>query len=389
MTATIALAILIAIFAFGEIVAEKTRAVLSATLVIAVTLLILFWCGLPGDIFDTAAVSAIANNLVGILITSLGTMIDFPELKRQWKTVIISLAGVIAGVGLIVLVAPFLIGHDMAIAGAPIFAGANTAALLMMDALNGKGLKELSSFVVLILVVQNFVGIPIASQLLRRDARVFLKNPENITLYAHKDDETDGAAAKRKPLQLPAMFDRPSVYLLKLTVIAAISQKAAGLTGGKIHFFVFALLFGILFSELGFLEKNSLPRTGSNTFIIFATTVIIFSNLANTTPQQLVSMIVPMLAVLLLGVIGAFVVGTVVSKALNVTPSLGVSLALTCTFGFPTTMLMSQEVSKAMASNEEERIALENYILPKMVTAGFVTVTISSVLIAGVVVTML
>lgn len=388
MTATIALAILIAIFAFGEIVAEKTRAVLSATLVIAVTLLIAFWCGLPGDIFDTAAVTAIANNLIGILITSLGTMIDFPELKRQWKTVVISLAGVIAGVGLIVLVAPFLIGHDMAIAGAPIFAGANTAALLMMDALNGKGLTDLSSFVVLILVVQNFVGIPVASQLLRRDARTFLQDPNNLTLYAQKVDE-DGAVAKRKPLQLPAMLDKPSVHLLKLTIIAAISQKAAGLTSGKVHFFVFALLFGILFGELGFLEKNSLPRTGANTFIIFATTVIIFTNLASTTPQQLLSMIVPMLIVLVLGVVGAFIVSTLVSKFLKVTPGLGVSLALTCTFGFPTTMLMSQEVSKAMASNEEERVALENYILPKMVTAGFVTVTISSVFIAGVVVTML
>lgn len=389
MTPTIALAILIAIFAFGEIVAEKTRAVLSATLVIAVTLLIAFWCGLPGDIFDTATVTAISNNLIGILITSLGTMIDFAELKRQWKTVIISLAGVIAGVGLIVLVAPFIIGHDMAIAGAPIFAGANTAALLMMDALNTKGLTELSSFVVLILVVQNFVGIPVASQLLRQDARVFLKTPENIKLYAHKDEANNENTGKRKLLQLPAVFDRPSIHLLKLTIIAAISQKAAGLTGGKIHFFVFALLFGILFGELGFLEKNSLPRTGSNTFIIFATTVIIFTNLAKTTPQQLVSMIVPMLVVLLLGVAGAFIVGTIASKLLQVTPGLGISLALTCTFGFPTTMLMSQEVSKAMASNEEERIALENYILPKMVTAGFVTVTISSVLIAGVVVTML
>ena len=50
---------------------------------------------------------------------------------------------------------------------------------------------------------------------------------------------------------------------------------------------------------------------------------------------------------------------------------------------------MSQEVAKAMSSNEEEHSALLNYILPKMVTAGFVTVTISSVLIAGVVVNML
>ena len=388
MTAVQAFCVLLAIFALGEIVAEKTRAILSATLVIAVVLLIAFWCGLPADIFNTAAVTAIGNILVGVLITSMGTMIDFPELKRQWKTVVISLICVICAVALIVVLCPVLIGHDMAIAGAPIFAGANTAALLMTSALTEKGLADLSSFVILVLVAQNFVGIPVASILLRKDAQNFLKDRANIALYA-KADETATAEAKRKPLQLPAFLNKPSVKLLKLSLMAALSQFCAGLTNGTVHFFVFALLFGILFSELGFLEKNILPQTESNGLIIFTTTVVIFTNLANTTPQQLVSMLVPLLVLLLVGVIGACVAGVILGKALHVAPGLAISLGLTCTFGFPTTMFIPKEVSVAMSSNEEERIAIENYMLPKMVTAGFVTVTISSVLIAGVVVKML
>lgn len=388
MTAVQAFCVLLAIFALGEIVAEKTRAILSATLVIAVVLLIAFWCGLPADIFNTAAVTAIGNILVGVLITSMGTMIDFPELKRQWKTVVISLICVICAVALIVVLCPILIGHDMAIAGAPIFAGANTAALLMTSALTEKGLADLSSFVILVLVAQNFVGIPVASILLRKDAQNFLKDRANIALYA-KADETATAEAKRKPLQLPAFLNKPSVKLLKLSLVAALSQFCAGLTNGAVHFFVFALLFGILFSELGFLEKNILPQTESNGLIIFTTTVVIFTNLANTTPQQLVSMLVPLLVLLLVGVIGACVAGVILGKALHVAPGLAISLGLTCTFGFPTTMFIPKEVSVAMSSNEEERIAIENYMLPKMVTAGFVTVTISSVLIAGVVVKML
>ncbi len=388
MTAVQAFCVLLAIFALGEIVAEKTRAILSATLVIAVVLLIAFWCGLPADIFNTAAVTAIGNILVGVLITSMGTMIDFPELKRQWKTVVISLICVICAVALIVVLCPVLIGHDMAIAGAPIFAGANTAALLMTSALTEKGLADLSSFVILVLVAQNFVGIPVASILLRKDAQNFLKDRANIALYA-KADETATAEAKRKPLQLPAFLNKPSVKLLKLSLVAALSQFCAGLTNGTVHFFVFALLFGILFSELGFLEKNILPQTESNGLIIFTTTVVIFTNLANTTPQQLVSMLVPLLVLLLVGVIGACVAGVILGKALHVAPGLAISLGLTCTFGFPTTMFIPKEVSVAMSSNEEERIAIENYMLPKMVTAGFVTVTISSVLIAGVVVKML
>lgn len=388
MTAVQAFCILLAIFALGEIVAEKTRAILSATLVIAIVLLIAFWCGLPVNIFDMAAVTSIGNILIGVLITSMGTMIDFPELKRQWKTVVISLICVICGVGLIIVVCPVLIGHDMAIAGAPIFAGANTAALLMTSALTEKGLADLSSFVILVLVIQNFVGIPVASILLRRDAKAFLKDKANIALYA-KMDETDTTVARKKLIQLPAVFNRPSVKLLKLGLVAALSQFCAGLTNGTIHFFVFALLYGVLFSELGFLEKNILPETDSNGLIIFTTTVIIFTNLANTTPQQLASMIVPLILLLVVGVIGVGIAGLILSKVLHVAPGLAISLGLTCTFGFPTTMFIPKEVSVAMASNEEERAALENYMLPKMVTAGFVTVTISSVLIAGVVVKML
>lgn len=388
MTSLLAFSLLLAIFAFGQIIAEKTRAVLSATLVIAVILLIAFWCGLPGDIFKTAALYDISMLLVGILLTSMGTMMDFPELKRQWKTVVISLLCVICAVALIVVVAPAIIGHDMAIAGAPIFAGANAAALLMTTALGEKGLANLSSFVILVLVTQNFVGIPIASILLRKDAKSFLQNSDNIVLYSHKDEQAV-SEPKRKPLQLPAIFDRPAVKLLKLALVAGVSQLIANMINGVIHFYVIALLLGILLSELGFLEKNILPQTDCNGFIIFSTTVIIFTNLANTTPQQLISMIIPLLVLLLIGVIGVAVSGVILGKLLKTSPGLAISLGLTCTFGFPTTMLVSQEVAKAMSSNEEEREALENYMLPKMVTAGLVTVTVSSVLIAGFVVKML
>ena len=383
MTAVQAFCVLLAIFALGEIVAEKTRAILSATLVIAVVLLIAFWCGLPADIFDTAAVTGIANVLIGILITSMGTMIDFPELKRQWKTVVVSLVCVICGVALIVVVCPLLMGHDMAIAGA------NTAALLMTSTLTEKGLADLSSFVILVLVAQNFVGIPVASILLRKDAQSFLKDKGNIALYAHGDAAAAAGEAKRKLLELPKSLNKPSIKLLKLGLVAALSQFCAGLTNGTIHFFVFALLFGILFSELGFLEKNILPQTESNGMIVFTTTVIIFTNLANTTPQQLIDMLVPLLLLLVTGVVGVAVAGLILSKVLHMAPGMAISLGLTCTFGFPTTMFIPKEVANAMSSNEEERAAIENYMLPKMVTAGFVTVTISSVLIAGVVVKML
>ena len=91
----------------------------------------------------------------------------------------------------------------------------------------------------------------------------------------------------------------------------------------------------------------------------------------------------------LLGVGGTAAAGFVLGKLLNVPFGLAVSLGISCTFGFPTTMLIPQEVSEALGRNEKEKAAILNYLLPKMLTAGFVTVTIASVLIAGFVVNML
>lgn len=383
-----ALAVLLAIYALGEIVAQKTKAVLSMTLVIALVLLVGFWCGLPPTIFDDAAIPGAGMLLVGILITSLGTRIDFAELRRQWKTVIIGVVGVSIAVAGIILVGQFVIGRDMAMAGAPIFAGANTASLVMIDALGKKGLSELSTFCILMLVTQNFVGIPVASQLLRKEAKDMLARPDQLRLYMHTQAEAEGAK-RRKPLQLPEMFAKPSVYLCKLALVATVANVLASLTQGKIHYFVFALLLGILFYELGFLEEDSLTKSHASTFILFITTVVIFTNLANTTPQQVLQMLPALLLCLGIGVVFAVAAGFVLAKVLKVGTGLSISIILTCTFGFPTTLFMPQEVAQAIGRTDEEKAALRNYLEPKMITGGFVTVTIFSVILAGIVAGML
>jgi hypothetical protein len=114
--------------------------------------------------------------------------------------------------------------------------------------------------------------------------------------------------------------------------------------------------------------------------------MIIFTTLAQTSPGQVVSMVGPLLFCLVTGAVMVIVIGFITGKLLKTSPYLAISLGLTCTFGFPTTMLMSQEVANAMGKTEEEKTALRNYLLPKMIIAGFVTVTIASVVVAGIVV---
>lgn len=388
MEGILMLTILLGIFAFGEIVAEKTKAVFSTALVVAIVLLIAFWMGLPATIFESSAVDKIGMILVSFLITSLGTTMDFSELIRQWKTVLIAIIGVVSGVALIILVAPIFMEREMAIAGAPIYAGANAAALMMKDALETAGRGDLFQFCLLLLVTQNFIGIPIASLLLRKEAYKFLSDPSNIDKYSVSLEEKQKLENKRRIFQLPDSLNKPSIILTKLGTVAILAHLLSNLTNGKVHSFVFALILGVVFSQLGYLDTNILGKTGSSTFIVFVTTVVIFSNLSSTTPQQILDMFIPLLITLALGTIGIIIAGIIIGKILRVSPYLAIVIGLTCTFGFPTTMFIPEEVSKAIGKTERERNAIFNYLSPKILIAGFVTVTIASVFVAGTVIAM-
>jgi hypothetical protein len=397
MNPTQALTVMLLVFAFGEIVADKTKAILSATLVIAFVLLMGFWYKMPDgsfffphELFNISSIGPTAGVLIGILITSLGSLMNVEELKRQWKTVLVGAVSVAVATGAILVVGPFIFGRNLAFAGAPIFAGANIATLIMLDAVKNKItepeiVQSLSSFILLVLVFQNFVGIPVSSFLLRKEARRFVKDPEGMALYLKNETQgqSAGAPGKRKLLQLPDSFNRPIVTLAKLAVVTCIAQYLAGLTQGQVHFFVVCLLMGIFFTEVGFLEKQALSKSGSGTLILFATTMVIFTNLTQTTPELLLSLIFPLVVCLAIGTLATVVFGAVIGKVLGMSPLLAIPIGLTCTFGFPTTLFISQEVSVAIGTTPEEKKAIENYILPKMITGGFVTVTIASVLIAG------
>lgn len=391
MIAVAALAVLLCIYAAGELIAQKTKAIFSSVLSMAILLLAGFWSGLlPATIIEDAQITGFGNVIAGLLIVSLGTTIDFQELKQQWRVVVTAFLCVCGAVLVIILVGIPTMGPQMALSSAPIFAGGSAATLIMTTALNEKGLALASTFCIALYVTQKFIGVPIASLLLRRTARQFIQRPELVAQYGSQTEtQTSSSGGHRRPLQLPPLFARPSVYLAKLGLVAVVAHYASVLTGGVIHYFVMCLVMGALFFALGFLDKNILNKTQSSGLITFFVTILIFSNLATTTPAQVVSVIGPLLIAAVGGVAGTVVVGFVCGKLLRLPFGLAVSLGISCTFGFPTTMLIPQEVAEAVGTTQEEKTAILNYLLPKMLTAGFVTVTIASVILAGVAVRLL
>lgn len=383
MTPVLALTVLLCIYAVSELIAQRTRAIFSTVLGIALLLLIGFWSGLlPRSVIDDAQITGFGNVIAGLLIASLGTTIDFAELRRQWKVVLTAFACVCGAVAAIICIGMPVIGRDMAIAGAPIFAGGSAATLIMTSALDAANLTQASTFCIVLYVTQKFIGVPIASLLLRRTARQFREDPKLVAAYSDPPQEA-AAGRRRGPLSLPPRFARPSVYLAKLGLAALSAHYLSALTGGVVHYYVLCLIMGAIFFAAGFLEKGILEKTKASALITFFVTILIFSNLAQTTPQQVLSVLPALLFSALCGVAGTVLVGVVCAKILDLPAALAISFGISCTFGFPATMLIPHEVAEAFGRNEQEKAAILHYLLPKMLTAGFVTVTIASVFLAG------
>jgi hypothetical protein len=75
----------------------------------------------------------------------------------------------------------------------------------------------------------------------------------------------------------------------------------------------------------------------------------------------------------------------VVGKLLGYGIPMSIAIGLTALYGFPGTMILSQEAAKGAGETPEEVAAIEGEILPKMIVAGFSTVTITSVIVTSII----
>ena len=65
-------------------------------------------------------------------------------------------------------------------------------------------------------------------------------------------------------------------------------------------------------------------------------------------------------------------------------PYIAVATSLTALYGFPPNYVLTDECTTALAETPEEKAFLMDKMLPQMIVGGFVTVTITSVIIASI-----
>ena len=116
--------------------------------------------------------------------------------------------------------------------------------------------------------------------------------------------------------------------------------------------------------------------------IVCMVSILVF--LTAVTPQDVASLLPVVIGAFIIGILSMFVIAVVVGKIFHYSWQLCCGMACSCLFGFPGTYVVSTEVAKTIATTEDEEQMILDNILPKMLVAGFICLTITSVLITGV-----
>lgn len=383
MDTLLALVIILGVYAIGDVISYYTKSIVSMLFTASVLFIVLFWMGLPTTVFEDANLYYFGAMMIGLLIVHMGSLLSVDDFVKQWKTVVVACFAML-GIGVMLfLVGPLFIDRLYSIAAAPPIAGGVVAAIVMGERAAELGMPEVQIFVTIIVAVQGFVGYPVCSVILNREAKSILSRP------ASSDDQV--VVKEIKPLIPPLNKDLQTSYVLlfKLALLALISSRLAALTNGIIHNYVVCLFVGVLARAIGFLEPSALTAANGFGIAMAALMAVIFAPLANATPEVLSSLILPLVITLVLGTIGIFIFATIAAKIFKMSVPMAIAIGVTALFGFPGTFVLSNEVAVANGKTEEERKRILDEILPKMLVAGFATVTVGSVVMAGIMVNML
>ena len=375
-----------AVYIIGEVVSTATKAWIPSVFVTAAIILVGYWTVLPTTLISDAVLIPFGSTIgIYLLITHMGTVISIKQLLEQWKTIVVCLAGLAGMCVLALFVCPLLMDRSFVVAGLPPLTGGIVAATTMMEAANAAGLKEAAVFAIAMYCVQGFAGYPLTAVCLQLEGKKLLKEYRNggvsVAGVSNAVDAVNGkletTESPRKKLlpPTPAKWNSVVVMLGKLGFVAWLATQLGRVVipglNMTISGAVYALVLGIIFTSIGFLDENALNKSNSYGIVMFALMMYIFDGLTTLTT-------------LLLLAAGMAVLCFVSAKILKIPFLLAFATALTALYGFPPNAIITENTCNALAETPEEKEYLMSKMFPPMIVGGFTTVTITSVIIASV-----
>ena len=390
MSQMLALTIVLAILYIGDIVATRTKAWIPSVFVCAVLFLIGYWTFFPKDIVSIAGIGpVVATMLMYLLITNMGTLLSLKELKNQWKAIVISLAGIVGIIAILFTIGALLFDLKTMIVAVPPLVGGVVAALVMSEGASAAGLEDLAVFAIVIYVIQGFAGYPITSIVLKREAKRLLKEHQQGNIQSVTQVEDDVEQSSEQPelfRKIPTKYNTEYFKFFRLALVGLLAYGTSTALAPvvTVNALVLCLVFGVLASTFGFLERQPLQKANGFGFAIMGLMLFIFDGLKQASPEMLMRIIVPLVVSIVLAVIGMYIFSFIAGKVLKVSPNLAFAVSLTALYGFPADYILTNEVVKSSTADQKEREMLLSHMLPPMLVGGFISVTITSVILAGI-----
>lgn len=388
MSLLMAFSIVLIILAVGDIISTKTKAFIPSVFVAALLFLIGFWTFFPEDIVSLAGFQTpIVYLSMYLLITHMGTLLSVGELAAQWRSVAVALIGIVGVMAMTMTIGAAVFGFDAAVIATPPLTGGVVAAIIMNEAAAELGMEQLAVLAIITYVMQGFVGYPLTSWMLKKEGTRLIEGFRSGEIeFEEKEDEKKSGGSNKLLPEFPKKYQTTYVLLAKLglTAWAAVAVGTYLEPYLGISPFVYCLIFGVIANAIGFVEKRPLNLSNSFGFLITILMAFIFAGLADATPSMLAELAVPLAGIIFFGVTGMAVLSMLLGKFLGYTKEMSFATALTALYGFPPNYILTEEGAKALEKNEEEKKFLMNEMLPKMLVGGFTTVTIASVIIAGI-----
>lgn len=381
-------------FVIGEMVSHATKAWIPSVFVTACVMLFGYWTIFPKEIVTNAGLLPFGNTIgIFLLLVHIGTIISLKQLMKQWRTVVICLCGLLGMCLIGYFVGSMVMERNLVIAGIPPLTGGIVSTTIMQKAAMKAGLMKASVFAIATYCIQGFAGYPLTAACLHFEGKRLLHQlrskevvltPEQIEANSHVGiTATADDSETRKTLlpPLPKSVNTPVMILTKLGLVGWFSLllgKATPVNGA-----IWALVLGVFFTYIGFLDQNALTRAGSLWITMFALLMFVFDGLKICTPDMLVSLLAPMVILVVVSVVGMALFSYVISHFMKVSFPLAFANSLTALYGFPADAILTEMTCSSLADNEVEKGYLMANIFPSMIVGGFTSVTITSVLIAG------
>ena len=417
-----ALAILVVMYYVSSVLSTKTRARIGTMIFFSVFILIGYWTIFPADIIATSQIPVVAAITNLVLLINVGSSFDLATLKQDWRVVVVTLVGCL-GMGVLVFatVTP-VFGLDMAISSYPCLVGGLVATNLVNETLMNKGLEDLAVTIVLMLSMQTFVGMPVMSFGARKECERLLADYRTGKIIAA--DPKQDAIAKSTPTtskalidRIPAKYNTPILHLASCLFLGALASSIAkytsSITNGLIGTAIVGIVIGILFKQLGLLAKEPLAKAGVLSFFMMAMMIMsipmavyrlpmltsggkmywaisyIRVSFAKITPMGLVERLWPVAFCIIIGAIGVLLFAIPMGKKLGISSGLIMAITMGSYAGYPLNYQVCMEVITLLAQSPEEEEYLKDHVLQKVIIGGVVSVSLASVIIAGVMVSML